>query len=48
MNTTPMTPIEAVTATLAAHPESSAAELAEAAVANASTPRILGWPPPRE
>ena len=31
MNTTPKTPAEAVTAALAAHPDSSAAELAEAA-----------------
>jgi biotin operon repressor len=37
MNTTPTTPTEAVTATLAAHPESSAAELAEAAGIGGST-----------
>jgi DNA-binding MarR family transcriptional regulator len=37
MNTTPTTPTEAVTAALAAHPESSAAELAEAAGIGGST-----------
>ena len=37
MNTTPTTPTEAITAALAAHPESSAAELAEAAGIGGST-----------
>ncbi|MGD0286031.1 MAG: winged helix-turn-helix transcriptional regulator [Acidimicrobiales bacterium] len=37
MNTTPTTPIEAITTALAAHPESSAAELAEAAGIGGST-----------
>ena len=37
MNTTPKTPTEAVTAALAAHPDSSAAELAEAAGIGGST-----------
>ena len=37
MNTTPTTPTEAITAALAAHPESSAAELAEATGLGGST-----------
>jgi DNA-binding MarR family transcriptional regulator len=37
MNTTPTTPIEAITTALAAHPESSAAELVEAAGIGGST-----------
>jgi predicted ArsR family transcriptional regulator len=37
MNTTPTTPIEAITAALAAHPESSAAELAEVVGIGGST-----------
>ena len=37
MSTTPMTPTEAITAALAAHPEASAAELAEATGIGGST-----------
>ena len=37
MNTTPTTPIEAITAALTAHPESSVAELAETAGIDGST-----------